>query len=80
MCFWHFGCEACGVSGPQPETTPEGRVTTSGPPGKCLSLYFEYFFFGGEPSLILCSLQYLPQTCLNIKNEIQNLGIKEIDE
>lgn len=33
-----------------------------------------------KPSLILCSLQYLPQTWLSMKSEVQNLKIKEIYE
>ena len=39
--FWFFGCEACGIVGPQGgmEPTPpalEGGVLTTGPPGKSL--------------------------------------------
>ena len=38
---WFFGCEAFGILAPQPEIEPtppalEGKVLTTGPPGKSL--------------------------------------------
>ena len=43
--FWFFGPEAGGILAPQPgiEPTPpalEGKVLTTGPPGKSLNSYF----------------------------------------
>ena len=46
--FWIFGHEACGILAPRPgiEPTPpvlEGKVLTTGPPGKALKVvYFRY--------------------------------------
>ena len=39
--FWLLACEACGILAPQPGTEPtipalEGKVITTGPPGKSL--------------------------------------------
>ena len=64
---------------PPPASCTGGQSQPLDFQGSLSLLYFEDSFFKG-PSLILCSLQYLPQTCLNIKNEIQSLWIKEIDE
>ena len=41
--FWFFDCEACGILAPHPgiEPTPpalEGKVLTTGPPGKSPNL------------------------------------------
>ena len=41
--FWLFGCETCGILAPQPgiESAPpalEGKVLTTGPPGKSLTM------------------------------------------
>ena len=46
MFFWCFGRETCGILAPRPgiETAPpalEGKVLTTGPPGKSLSNIFE---------------------------------------
>ncbi|XP_060140769.1 RNA-binding protein 38 isoform X2 [Globicephala melas] len=43
--FWFFGCEACGILVPRPGIEPappalEGKVPTTGPPGKSLSVSF----------------------------------------
>ena len=45
MYFWIFGREACGILTPQPGIKPappalEGRVLTTGPPGKSLLCNF----------------------------------------
>ena len=50
--FWYFGHEACGILAPQPgiEPTPpalEGKVLTTGPPGKSL------FFFPSEANFLV---------------------------
>ena len=52
--FWFFGCEACGILAPWPRIKPtppalEGKVSTTGPPGKSpkydvLSKNFFYLF------------------------------------
>ena len=41
--FWFFGHEACGILAPKPGIEPllptlEGKVSTTGPPGKSLQL------------------------------------------
>ena len=46
--FWFFGCEACGISAPQPgmEPTPpalEVKVLTTGPPGSLCFYSFIQF-------------------------------------
>ena len=51
--FRFFGCEACGISAPQPGIEPsppalEGGVVTTGPPGKSLErldLFFINFYW-----------------------------------
>ena len=42
--FWFLGCEGCGILAPQPGIEPappplEGKVLTTGLPGKSLSKY-----------------------------------------
>ena len=43
--FFFFGHEACGILAPQPGMEPtapalEGKVLTTGPPGKSLNMFF----------------------------------------
>ena len=57
--FWCFGSKACGILAPQPGVEPappalEGKVLTTGPPGKSLSYlifkslrHFEFIFVCG---------------------------------
>ena len=45
--FWFFDCMACGIIAPQPGIEPsspalEGKVLTTGPPGKSLNDLFKY--------------------------------------
>ena len=45
--FWFFGREACGILAPRPEIVPappalEGKVLTTGRPGKSLHKFFVY--------------------------------------
>ena len=46
--FWFFGCEARGILAPQPGIKPappalDGKVLTTGPPGKSLNLQYFYY-------------------------------------
>ena len=54
--FWFFGHKACGILAPQPGIKPtppalEGKVLTTGPPGKSLTFY----------SLQCCQMSNLPE-------------------
>ena len=45
--FWFLGCEACEIPAPQPGIEPapsalEGKVLTTGPPGKSLNTHLIY--------------------------------------
>ena len=46
--FWFYGSEVCGLLAPQPEVKPapsalEGKVSTTGPPGKALNILLNVF-------------------------------------
>ena len=54
--FWFFGREACGILAPRPGIEPappalEGKVLTTGPPGKSLdcSKFFKILLFNSKP-------------------------------
>ena len=47
--FWFYGQEACGILAAQPGIEPlpsalEGKVLTTGPPGKSLACWFEMIY------------------------------------
>ena len=62
--FWFSGCEACGILALWPGIKPappalEGKILTTGLPGKSLCVHFHFWDKVGEPQLV-CSVSYSP--------------------
>ena len=53
--FWFFGLEACGIEAPRPGIKPvlpalDGKILTTGPPGKSLSGSYLLFLLMYTPN------------------------------